>query len=437
MLRKNFLFNFSFSLAGAAALFFCENKIYAQVQTVLQTAVQTQNTADSGSVSLGELEQTALVNHPTIQAYEQKICSLNGYWQQAGLAPNPEIGYNAEEMSSATPGGRQGVTVSQEIVRGGQRYFAQEVVVQQIQAAKQELEMAKLRVLTDVRSAAYEYLSVQNKLLHLREISANDAKIAQRIAESSEKGYGSKLDVINARISARKSQQQYAKARTELDAAWKRLACLLGTPDMKPRLVKASLEELPTAKSQDAYAQMLLASSPELARAQALICQAQKKMEYENSRNTSNVTVSGGMTYNTEEDVIEGNVGISMPLRVRDRNQGNIAAARSEVIQAQREYDRVALAVQHRLAEVYARYTEARENIELYQTSLLPDAQNALKLAQDSYEKQGLSLLELVTAQRTYRETYIEYYDVLCDYWTAYTILEGNLLSGALEDSSL
>lgn len=391
----------------------------------------------TGAVSLAQLEQQALVNQPAIQAYEQKLCALNGYWQQAGLGLNPEIGYTGEEMSSAAPGGRQKIFVSQEIERGGQRYYAQGVVAEEIQAVQQELEIAKLRVLSDVRIAAYQYLSVQNKLAHLQQISKNDTTLAERIAVSAQNGNASKLDLVNSRIAARKSQQKYAEAQNELQAAWQRLACLLGTPEMKPRLVKAPLEQIPEVKTQEFYVRQILNSSPELARSQARIAQAQKKMEYENARNTSNITLSGGVAYNTEEDVMEGSVGVSMPLRIRNRNQGNIAAARSEVIQAQKDYDRVALDIQHRLADLYARYVNARENLELYQSSLLPDARSALELAQTSYEHAETGLLELVSAQKTYRETNIEYYDALCEYWTAYTILEGQLLYGSLQDSSL
>jgi len=132
-----------------------------------------------------------------------------------------------------------------------------------------------------------------------------------------------------------------------------------------------------------------------------------------------------------------GTVSLSVPLRIRDRNQGNISAARSEAIQAQKELERVALGIRHRLAEVYAEYAKADENLELYRTSLLPEAEEMLKLAAVAYENQESSMLDLVHAQRVYRETSIEYYDALCEYWKSLTLLEGKLLSGGLEDSSM
>ena len=389
------------------------------------------------SVTLEELEQTALLNNPAIQAYEQKINALKGYWTQAGLGPNPEIGYVGEEMSSASPGGRQGFELSQEILGGNQLYHAQQVVCQQMATAQQELEISKTRVLTDVRVAAYEYLAIQNKLFHLREILKNDQQMSASLETSYKNGNASRLDYVNSRIAARKSEQQLCAAQNELDAAWDRLVCLIGQPQLEPQILRADLNQTAEQKSWESYAQNLILSSPEVIRAEGKVAEAQKKVNYENSKNSQNFTVSGAVMYNTEEHVIEGSVGVSMPLRIRDRNQGNISAACSEVIQAQKDLERVKLNIQHRLAGVYREYATACEDLAMYRESLLPEAAEALELARKAYENQETSMLDLITAQKTYRETNIEYYDALCKYWTSLTLLEGKLLDGSLEDSSL
>ncbi|MDO4630481.1 MAG: TolC family protein [Planctomycetia bacterium] len=401
------------------------------------TSVMAQETGSAPStLTLSALEQMALANHPTIQAYEQKIQAGNGYWLQAGLGPNPEIGYHAEEMSGEGAG-KQGISISQEFLGGSQLYHAQTLEAQRIETAKQELEIARLRIITDVRIAAYEYLAIQNKLLNLRKIYASDAELASRLEKSYRNGNTTKLDWVNSRISARKAEQQYMNAQNDLNAAWGRLACLVGNPELEPCLVRANLEQIPEQKTWEYYAQVLLSTSPEIARAQAKIEEARKKVNYENSRNSTNFSLSGAVAYNTESEMVQGNVGISMPLRVRDRNQGNISAACSESIQAQKDYERVTLNIQHRLADVYAEYANASKDLELYRDSLLPEAKEALSLARTAYENQETSMIDLISAQRMYLETNIEYYDALCVYWTSLTVLEGKLLTGGLEDSSL
>jgi len=432
-------------LVLASAFLFSE-PLYSAVRAEISTAGTPAAVASDALVadiqggrtlSLAALDEMALANHPTIQAYEQKISALNGRWQQAGLGPNPEIGYKWEEFNEDAPGGNQVLEFSQEILGGSQLYHAQAYVSQQIETVRQELEIAKLRVLTDVRVAVYEYLAIQNKLVHLREISENDAKLAERIQVSFDNQNASRLDLVNVRIQARKSEQAYLDVQTELDAAWKRLAVLTGIPDMGPCVVEAALEEIPKKKTWEHYVQMLQHTSPEIARAQAKVLEAEKKIAHECSLDSTNVRVGGELAYSTGEEMMVGTVSLSVPLRIRDRNQGNISAARSEAIQAQNELERVSLGIRHRLADVYAGYTNADRNLELYRTSLLPEAEEMLKLATVAYENQESSMLDLVHAQRVYRETSIEYYDALCEYWKSLTLLEGKLLSGGLDDASM
>jgi len=388
-------------------------------------------------VTLAELEQAALLNSPVIQAYEQKINALNGYWTQAGLGPNPEISYIGEELSAANPGGRQGIELEQEILGGHQLQHARQVVTQQLATAKQELEISKTRVLTDVRVAAYEYLAIQNKLLHLQEILRNDRQMTISLEKSYKNGNASRLDYVNSRIAARKSEQQFQVAQNELNAAWDRLTCVIGQPERAPAILKVNLEQTAEQKTWELYAQNLILTSPEVARAEAKVAEARQKVSYENSKNSQNFTISGAVTYNDADHVAEASFSVSTPLRIRDRNQGNISAACSEVIQAEKELERVKLHIQHRLADVYKEYATACEDLTIYREALLPEAAEALKLAQTAYQNQETSMLDLITAQKNYRETNIEYYDALCKYWTSLTLLEGKLLDGSLEDSSM
>lgn len=394
-------------------------------------------TISNREMTLAQLESAALSNHPTVQAYSEKINALGGQWEQAGLGPNPEVAYGWEEFSGDGPGGKQKVEFSQEFLGGNQLYHAQSVVSQQIEAARHELEMAKLRVVTDVRVAAYEYLAILNKFQHLQAIAENDAALAKRIQTGYENQNDSKLDWVQARIAARKSRQQVLQAENDLLAAWGRLACLLGDPELEPCRLRVNLDQAPEQKSWEYYSRLLLDNSLEIARAQAKVAEAQKKIQYENSRNSMNPTVSGAFVFNTKDDVVEGALGVSMPLRIRDRNQGNIAAARSEAIQAQKDLERISLNLQYRLADVYGEYANAKKDLDIYRQELLPEAKEALSLAQKSYENQESTILDLVYAQRIYRETNIEYFDALCQYWTTLTVLEGQLLTGALDDSSL
>src|SRR5262245_8185743 len=124
-------------------------------------------------------------------------------------------------------------------------------------------------------------------------------------------------------------------------------------------------------------------------------------------------------------------LGISIPLRVFDRNQGEIARTRAEIERTARQQD--AAAVQAR-AEVETALTivaneadKARMLSEVY----LPRAARARDTVDYAYRRGGLSVLDLLDAQRTYRETALDQIRALGSYWSAVYQLEA-AVGGAL-----
>lgn len=62
----------------------------------------------------------------------------------------------------------------------------------------------------------------------------------------------------------------------------------------------------------------------------------------------------------------------------------------------------------------------------------LPRAQRARETVEFAYRRGGLSVLDLLDAQRTYRETALEHVRALGNYWTAVYHLEA-AVGGSLE----
>ncbi len=125
--------------------------------------------------------------------------------------------------------------------------------------------------------------------------------------------------------------------------------------------------------------------------------------------------------------------GFSLPIRIFDRNQGEIARTRAEVdrVAAARE----ALAVQT-LAEVDTAFTAMRTErgkLVLLRDSYLPKARQVRDTVDFAYRRGGLNLLDFLDAQRSYRDTSVEYVRALGNYWTAYYQLEA-AVGGALGD---
>jgi cobalt-zinc-cadmium efflux system outer membrane protein len=71
-------------------------------------------------LNLAALEQLALEHNPTLLQASANIEAAEGRSQQAGLYPNPTVGYSGERIGAAgTAGEMQGLFIDQMIVTAG------------------------------------------------------------------------------------------------------------------------------------------------------------------------------------------------------------------------------------------------------------------------------------------------------------------------------
>ena len=124
-------------------------------------------------------------------------------------------------------------------------------------------------------------------------------------------------------------------------------------------------------------------------------------------------------------------VGVSVPIRIFDRNQGEIARTRAEVDRAEALRQASALQALADVDTALAAVVTSREKVVLLRDTYLPKAQRARETVEFAYRRGGVSLLDFLDAQRTYRETSLEHIRSVGAYWGALYQLEA-AVGGAL-----
>ena len=109
----------------------------------------------------------------------------------------------------------------------------------------------------------------------------------------------------------------------------------------------------------------------------------------------------------------DGTVAVSIPLPVFNRNQGAFSQTRNELTAAQQALAQLDLDHQQRLAPVFERYSNARSQVERYHTTILPTALESLELTRQTYAGGESSFVGLLTSQRTYSQTNLNYLEAL------------------------
>lgn len=386
------------------------------------------------SLTLAELEGIALANNPTMVQASAQVRAAQGQWVQAGLRPNPIVGYQASEVGNLGLSGQQGAFISQEFVRRQKLNLSRAASSGDVAQAQQAYAIARQRVLNDIRSEFFNVLVAQRAMQLTDEL----LQIGRRAVDTTQSLYRSEqiayVDVLQARIEYDAAQIGAQNARNRQAAAWRRLAATAGVPNMKSQQLEGDLE--PPAKKlvwEESLAR-LLSQSPELASARVGVSRARAVLARAEVETRPNVFVQAGLQRDNDTFSTIGNVQIGVPVPILNRNQGNVQTAYADLRHAQAEVGRVELSLHNRLATAFETYSNARTQVDEYANDILRDARQALDLIAKGYQQQQFSFLTLLTAQRTFAQASLSYLQSLQQLGVSRVAIEGLLLTGSLRE---
>jgi cobalt-zinc-cadmium efflux system outer membrane protein len=388
------------------------------------------------SLTLDDLQSMALANNPTLAQSAARVQAARGRWVQAGLYPNPKIGYMADEIGNFGKAGMQGGGFSQEIVRGRKLSLDRAVASREIAQAQQQLEAQRWRVTNDVRAQFYSLLVAQRTM----ELSDQLLELGRRSLKSAEDLFKgqlvSRVDVLQAQIELSTTQATAEGARHRYAAVWRRLAATIGVPDMQPVPVSGDLQPSMDRITWEDSLQRILASSPELGAAFAGVQRARFVLARAQAEPIPNFDVEASVQHDNESGDDVAGVTVMFPIPIHNKNQGAICAAEAELRIAQAEVARLQLALQNRLATVFERYATALELAERYQREILPNARQSLDLVDQAYRAEELSYVNVLMAQRTFAQTNLAYLNALQELWESRNAIDGLLLSDNLQTAA-
>src|SRR5437899_853771 len=153
------------------------------------------------ALRLEDLERMALANNPTIVQVQANVRVSAGLARQAGLYPNPTVGYYGDEIRGGySGGGKQGGFISQTIVTGGKLRAARRVAELLTQQAETAGEVQRLRIVNNVRTMFYLVLADQ-RLVDVRQNLAKLAADATRTSyQLANVGQADRPDVLQAEV---------------------------------------------------------------------------------------------------------------------------------------------------------------------------------------------------------------------------------------------
>ncbi|WP_457792792.1 TolC family protein [Pseudomonas syringae] len=364
--------------------------------------------ASAQGISLPQALEAAFAHNPELAAAQWEIGVAEGDRQQAGLIPNPVLSWEVEDTRRDTS--TTTVMLSQALELGGKRGARIEAAGKGQDAARLELEQRGNELRADVVQAFYAAARAQAGL----ELARQSRALAERglhVAEGRVRaGKVSPVEATRAQVQRAETDLQVRRAETLKINSNRELARATGSPTAS--FERLDYTDLSPGKSPSSARMMTaLNQSAELRLAQTRIEQREAALGSERAKRIPDLTVSVGSQYSREERERVNVVGLSMPLPLFDRNQGNVLAASRRADQSRDLRNAVELKLRTQTQSALDQWSTAAQEVESFNKVILPAAQSAVDTATRGFEMGKFGFLEVLDAQRTLisaRSQYLE-----------------------------
>ena len=391
---------------------------------------EAKEAVDAALLGLPELIDLGLERNPRLAQVGYSIDVARGRAVQAGLYPNPTVSATFDELGDVQ--GPAGVNtlplVSQEIVTAGKLKLNRSAASREVDQATLNLTAQRFVLFAGIRQNYFEVLTLQRRVEILDEL----VKLAEQSVETTRKlleaKQVSRLDVVQLEVDLERYRAEREATSRELPGAFRRLAAVVGVHGLPRARLAGSLDApLPTYQLEPAQ-QFVLSEHPEMRFAQVGVDRAQLLLKRAQVEPIPNVTVGAGYVRQNQNRSDDWTIGVSVPIPVWNRNQGNIMAAQAQVAEAVQEVGRVENDLVERLATAFRDYAAAQERAARYRTAILPRARESYELSLKAYQGGQFEYLRVLEAQRSVAQSRLENVRAQGDSWRAASVLSGLLL---------
>ena len=404
--------------------------VHSDVFMKFKTATVTNPIEDRGQpdavgLTLDQVINTCLIADPLIRAGFEAINQASADALSASLKPNPQIFTDIQLLPLTRPFivTRQGGPPQYDAIVSypidwylfGKQAAA--MVSAELGVRVSEAEYAEL-IRQRVLQASLAYYDVLEAVA-LRNLARQDVENLLRVeavtGKAVENGGRPPVELNRIRLDRLKSEQTLRSADAAVVSARAKLWALLGRTGTDPSFAVAGsldnpldIEPLP---SDEAFA-LAEQNRPDLQALRWRLSQAQAVTVLEERKAYPEIAPSLGYTRQFQAKAIgfpdanSYSAAISMSLPLFNRNQGNRAKAASLVVQSQYGLQAGLVQLRSEIEQVVQEFRTARDNAQAVADEQIKLAEQVRDSMNMAYEAGGRPLLDLLDAQRNYRETY-------------------------------
>ena len=390
---------------------------------IIMTALLTgpiASQADEAVITLKDLEAEALTNNPEIGMAGKRVESAEEKKSLAAAMPDPMIGYeirNVGALGTSTVGteemSMQGFVFTQEIPFPGKLSTKGSAAWKQAEREQDNSRETRLRVLSSLRSAYYDYY-LAYRSSEILEQNKDVMKNFQRIAETRyATGQGIQQDVLRAQLEVSMLLEKLAMQEQKKESQRAMIDTLLGRDPRAPLGRPGDRLVTTFGTGLDELTSVAVAHSPSLSAKHRMVEQSEYELSLSRREYLPDMVVTGGwFTRGELKDVYEASVMLRVPLYFWNKSTG-VKAASADLGSARYEYESVKLMTISRVKDLYTMAKTSERLLNLYESGILPQAQLALQSATSNYRVGKVDFLSLLESQSVLLKYQLQYEEEL------------------------
>jgi cobalt-zinc-cadmium efflux system outer membrane protein len=395
--------------------------------------VSTSALARGRGLTLEQAVRRALAS-PRALAARQAVAQARAELRSASLLPNPTLSVEASLLPLSRrytveePGGptelSAGLSFPVDRLLFGKRAAAMRSAAAGVEVAAAELaDLRRLRA-SETAQVFFGVLEAEALLEAARQAVQELEQVEEVTARAARSGGRPQVELNRVRLELQAARREERQVAAAVVAGKASLLALLGSTGSPARLELAgSLDGPLAARPLSVGAAYAIAEKdrPDILALRKKLLKARQDLVVERRGALPETSVALGVAHQFQRsigapDVTAWGASLEIALPIFDRNQGNRSKSASAGLQAELE-------LKAALAELRAEVEQAVQALGVALQNAQSVAQNDLGLARQvrdsfrkAYEAGGRSLLELLDAQRNYRETYRAFISTRAEY---------------------
>ncbi len=380
-------------------------------------------------LTLADAISQALVSNPQIATAEAHVGMAEGLRHQAGLAPNPRLTLQSENGRfwgsppfSYSPDADSLALLAQTFETGGKRQRRVDVATTNVQRSRLEQEMLRRQMIGGVSSAYWTAAGAVSTTDLLRRELANFERIVEYNRDRVKEGAAPEVDLLRIELERDRLTSSVRIAEEDAQRATIALFREMGKTQFPNVEFADSVEQIQPVAT--IPLDQVLARHPAMRAAREAVEQARAnlRLEQANAKPDPDVQVGYKRTaapgaFSVQATAVDTLFGsITIPLPIRNRNQGQIAAAVSGITAAESSLASTEALVRSEIATTQKDYESRKRLLDETLRPMRDRAQEVYKISDAAYREGGTDILRLLDAERARIDTQLLYIRTLTDY---------------------